>query len=221
MNIIIANSNSTYTKFEKELSAFFNVRYISEKEELKPELLAAFDPEYIFFPHWSFYIPQGIYSKYKCIVFHMTDLPYGRGGSPLQNLILRGHTQTRLSAIEVVKEIDAGRIYLKKDLSLQGSARQIFHRCEDLMLEMIKYICESKPIPQDQIGEVTTFKRRKPEQSNILDIESVEKVYDYIRMLDADGYPNAFLETEHLRLEFTEATFSNNEIKAHVRITKK
>ncbi len=27
--------------------------------------------------------------KFECVCFHMTDVPYGRGGSPLQNLIIR------------------------------------------------------------------------------------------------------------------------------------
>lgn len=44
----------------------------------------------------------------------MTDLPYGRGGSPLQNLIVRNHYKTKISEIRVKKEIDSGPIYLKK-----------------------------------------------------------------------------------------------------------
>ena len=42
----------------------------------------------------------------------MTDLPFGRGGSPLQNLIVRGYKETMLSAIKCVGEVDAGPIYI-------------------------------------------------------------------------------------------------------------
>jgi len=35
-------------------------------------------------------ILKEIFENYEIILFHMTDLPYGRGGSPLQNLIVRG-----------------------------------------------------------------------------------------------------------------------------------
>ena len=35
----------------------------------------------------------------------MTDLPYGRGGSPLQNLIIRGFESTKISAIEFKMEL--------------------------------------------------------------------------------------------------------------------
>lgn len=221
MKIIIANSNSIYTKLEKELSTLFDVSYITSKEELNLDYIKSIDPTYIFFPHWSYYIPKDIYTSYPCVVFHMTDLPYGRGGSPLQNLILRGHTETKLSAIEVVKEIDAGRIYLKKDLSLQGTASEIFKRCEDLIVEMVKSISTSNPIPKPQVGEVTIFERRKPEESNIKDLDEIKTVHDYIRMLDADGYPNAFLETEKFRFELTNSKLNNEEIIANVRITKK
>ena len=46
----------------------------------------------------------------------MTDLPYGRGGSPLQNLIARGFLETKISAILVEKQLDAGPVYLKMEL---------------------------------------------------------------------------------------------------------
>ena len=48
-----------------------------------------FYPKYIFFPHWSKKVDTKIVNNYECVCFHETDLPYGRGGSPIQNLILR------------------------------------------------------------------------------------------------------------------------------------
>lgn len=65
----------------------FNITFLEQNQVTK-----------IFIPHWSYIIPENIYSQYECIVFHMTDLPYGRGGSPLQNLIVRGHTETKITA---------------------------------------------------------------------------------------------------------------------------
>jgi len=38
----------------------------------------------------------------------MTDLSYGRGGSPLQNLIVRGYKDTMISALWIEKELDSG-----------------------------------------------------------------------------------------------------------------
>src|SRR5262245_11007285 len=55
---------------------------------------------YIFFPHWSSIVPAVITQAFECIAFHMTDLPYGRGGSPLQNLIANGATKTKITAFK-------------------------------------------------------------------------------------------------------------------------
>ena len=44
----------------------------------------------------------------------MTDLPYGRGGSPLQNLILDNKQKTMISAFKMTERMDEGPIYIKK-----------------------------------------------------------------------------------------------------------
>ena len=196
---------------------------IDDKSKFDVAFLNENQIDKVFIPHWSYIIPAEIYLNYECIVFHMTDLPYGRGGSPLQNLIVRGHSSTKISALKVVKELDAGPIYLKKDLSLVGSAREIFVRANEVVEAMIKEIIAGDLKPEIQHGEIVKFKRRKPADSNINELGDLSKVYDYIRMLDADGYPKAFLETSDLKFEFTNASFDTNDeiVTANVRISKK
>jgi len=196
-------------------------KLISNKEEFNIGAINDYNPEKIFIPHWSHIIPSEIWSKYECIVFHMTDLPYGRGGSPLQNLILSGHSSTMLSALKVEEGIDAGGIYMKKPLSLEGAAIDIYKRASDVIYTMILEIIKHKIIPNPQIGEPVFFKRRTPKQSSIEQLGSIEKIYDFIRMLDCEGYPNAFLETSSFKFEFFNASLNNDEILANVRIFKK
>ena len=151
------------------------------------EYLRAIKTDVIFIPHWSYIIPNDIFENYECIVFHMTDLPFGRGGSPLQNLISRGIYSTKISALKVDKGIDTGDVYLKENLELDGAATDIFERANHIIQKMIISILQNKIKPIPQKGKVTIFKRRKPHQSNIIELETLQKVYDYIRMLDADG----------------------------------
>lgn len=196
--------------------------WLRTKEEFTPERLEALKPEKIFIPHWSHLIPAEIYSRYECIVFHMTDLPFGRGGSPLQSLIVRGLRSTKLSAIRIDEGIDTGDVYLKKDLSLEGTAQEIFIRAAVVMEAMIAEILERNIVPLPQTGEPVVFKRRKPEESNIAYLKGIEEVYDYIRMLDCEGYPPAFLEIGEFRLEFNNATLEQDKtLTANVRIIKK
>lgn len=195
---------------------------ISEKKRFTEQELKKLKPKKIFIPHWSYIIPSIIYENFLCIVFHMTDLPYGRGGSPLQNLIVRGHKETKISALKVEKALDAGDIYLKKDLSLNGTARDIFERSNQIILEMIVEIVKKDLKAKKQKGEAYFFERRTPEMSSIQDLNNLEEIYDYIRMLDATGYPKAFLETKFCKFEFKNVSKNNdNTLEANVRIIKK
>ncbi len=197
------------------------VLHITDNLKFKLDEIRRINPEYIFFPHWSYIIPKEIFSNYQCIVFHMTDLPYGRGGSPLQNLILAGKKKTKISAIDVVEEIDAGDIFLKKDLSLSGHAQDIFNKANKIIQEMIIEIVTHSPTPIPQDGTPTYFKRRQPNDSDISQLDNLELVYDYIRMLDAEGYPLAYMESDSLKFEFQNVSKIDNELTASVRITKK
>lgn len=209
-NIINAN------KFKKIFNKKYDVIIITKKEELCIENLKKFLPDYIFFPHWQWIIPSDIYENFECIAFHITDLPYGRGGSPLQNLIINKVYNTKISAFKVEKGIDTGKIYIKENFYIGlGSAQEIFQRFSEIVFfKMIPYILEKNPVPYEQEGEVVTFKRRTPEESNITssNIVNLDDIYDFIRMLDAEGYPKAFLKINNLKISFSEVHKKYNKL---------
>ena len=209
----------------KTLSEKFNkINWIliDKRQDFNTGNLDLINTTKIFIPHWSYIIPDEIFSKFECIVFHMTDLPFGRGGSPLQNLIVLGKEETKISALKVVKELDAGPIYLKKDLSLSGKAEEIFTRANAIIELMIIEMIEKDLEPTEQQGDIVHFKRRKPKDSNLVNLKSLKDIYNHIRMLDADGYPKAFIENDSFKFEFSNVDLSKGEeIKADVRIIKK
>lgn len=195
---------------------------INSKENFTKNYLDELNPIKVFIPHWSHIINDDIFESYDCVVFHMTDLPYGRGGSPLQNLILRGHSDTKISAIKVDKGVDTGGIYLKEELSLAGTAQEIFFRSAELIENMIDRIIREHLSPVPQTGEPTVFKRRKKAEGDLAPLNELKDVYNYIRMLDCEGYPSAFIETKAFTFEFSRASInSDKSITANVRITKK
>lgn len=199
----------------------YGVYRLRSQSELTVENLSRINPQFVFFPHWSWLIPEQIYLQFECVIFHMTDLPYGRGGSPLQNLIVRGHRETMLSALRCVKELDGGPIYMKRPLSIVGTAEEILTRASTLIGDMIDVIVKERPTPVAQVGEVVEFKRRKPSDGDIVSLNELGDVYNYIRMLDADGYPPAFLQTAGLHLEFSQAKLGEDFVEAYVRIKKR
>lgn len=50
-------------------------------------------------------------------------------------------------------------------------------------------------------------------------IDSLEKVYDEIRMRDEDGHPLTYIDYGKLRMEFRHASLRRNHVEADVRIT--
>lgn len=217
-NINLAN------QFIDKYSSKHTIKLITDKCELSIKMLENFKPDYIFFPHWSYIIPADIYLNFRCVVFHMTDLPFGRGGSPLQNLISRGLYNTKISAIKVSEGLDTGPIYLKKDFDIShGTADEIFTDVSKIIFdEMIPFIIDNNPLPVEQTGTPVVFKRRTPDQSEIKKNFSLVQIYDYIRMLDGEGYPNAYLDYGKYRLLFSKPILDGKEkIKTTVEIVER
>ena len=204
------------TRLEKQLNC--KILVIDKPAQLTSKTLEDRGVRTVFFTHWSHKIPSSIHENYECIIFHMTDVPYGRGGSPLQNLIVRGHESTVISAIQCIEEMDSGPIYLKYPLNLNGSAEEIFIRANKIIESMITEIIKKRPEPEPQQGQAVVFKRRQPEDSNWSDATNLNAVFDHIRMLDAEGYPKAFVDVGPFRLKFTRASRRIDAVEADVRI---
>jgi len=223
VDFILASCKMSHYVFLDNLTLNTSSRwsFASNQTELEKQIDFS-TPKKIFFLHWNWKVPKNITDSIECICFHMTDVPYGRGGSPLQNLILRGHTSTKLSALKMEESLDTGPVYLKKELSLEGSARQIFRRVYHAALPMIVDIVLNnfKLFPQKSSNE-EIFIRRKPYESEISkDTCESEELYDYIRMLDDNTYPNAFISFATFKIKFTNAVKNGNEITAIANITK-
>lgn len=197
----------------RALGAQFGVEAIVDLDEVDVLKLSACEQARIFVPHWSARIPREIYESIETVCFHMTDLPFGRGGSPLQNLIVAGYQMTKLTAFQCTAELDAGPVYSKRDLSLEGRAEDILRRAALVMTDMIVEISQGNLQPYPQVGQVTTFRRRQPHQSLLPKDLNAYELYDFIRMLDADGYPTAYLEAGGLRIEYRDAVLVDDELQ--------
>ena len=72
-------NKKNYNFLNKSFKFFLNIK-INEIKKISPEI--------IFFIHWSEKIPSKIFNKYLCILFHSSNLPKFKGGSPIQNQIM-------------------------------------------------------------------------------------------------------------------------------------
>lgn len=221
---IVATAHSwNHRVFEDRLATLPGIwRLITTREELTLELIDSLRPRYVFFPHWSHRVPREILDAAECVCFHAADVPYGRGGSPIQNLIARGHRDTVVTALRMVEELDAGPVYMKRPMSLEGLGEEIFLRLAGTVADMIRDLAAEEPAPVPQDGESVVFRRRTPEESRLpAEAPTLAALFDHLRMLDVEGYPRAFLDVGDLRLEFSRPALRAGHIDADVRITRR
>jgi len=218
MNCIIASSKKWFVLEDFQPRIDVKFPFITKREDLNSKNLEEIQPNFIFFPHWNWYVEPKIFNNYNCVLFHTAPLPYGRGGSPIQNLILKGFESSPVCAVKMDESLDGGPIYLKKYISLNGSLGEIFLEINTVVNQMIKEIIENKPKPVKQIGNPLIFKRIDPINNEINGSLTKKELYDKIRMLDAEDYPKAFIKLGGYILEFTSATYDGNNINAKVEI---
>ena len=176
---------------------FDNVEIIQSQNEFDQKIDLFNDNDIFFFVGWSWIISDDIVKKFNCICMHPSPLPKYRGGSPIQNQIVNGESISAVTFFRMTEKLDAGNILWQKSFSLKNNLNNINLRIKTLTFSGIIDILNDNYNEriQDET-QVTYFKRRTPEQSEILlsDIQqnNAKQLYDKIRCLQ-DPYPNAFI----------------------------
>ncbi len=170
------------------------------KAQYNEEVLRDFKPDLVLFYGWSWYIKQELLNDIKCLMLHPSPLPKYRGGSPIQNQIIAGETDTQVSIFVMNEELDAGDIVGQQEISLEGPLQDVFDRIEKAGMQLTRQLLKDglHPKPQDH-SKATYCKRRTLSESEItlseLQNSSSNYLYNKIRML-ADPYPNAYFKTK-------------------------
>lgn len=219
MNVIISKDNP----WSRELANLFleNSSQFVWITECNLQILDSLNPKWVFFFHWSEIVSEEIYTKYKCVVVHTGNLPEGRGGSPLQNQILEGVVSTKVNLIEMSSILDGGGIYTSSPITLQGNLNDIWFTIAKISKKLILECVNNSLSPIPQTGEPKVYKRKKDNKLILDSTKDISYVYDQIRMLDAENYPQTYLEIGEYILEFSRAKLENKTVIADVKITKK
>lgn len=164
--------------------------------------------------------------------FHLGRLPQHRGGSPLQNLVARGYETAPLNALrlDLSDEIDGGPIILAHEVSLLGGAEEVYLRVDrgavdiiGLILGAPRLLDEAEPQDADKYDGWPCdepFVRRTPAQSRLPAGLHLSGVHNHVRMLDAEGYPRAFVEVDGYRIEFARSALRHGAVECDARITR-
>ena len=83
--------------FQLQKKSSHRVIIIKDQGNIDFSFLDILKPEFVLFYGWSWKIPVEIVSNYKCLMLHPSDLPKYRGGSPIQNQILNGILDSKVT----------------------------------------------------------------------------------------------------------------------------
>ena len=178
-------------------------------DEIKPDLVITLAYGQI--------VPQGFLDKVAmgCLNLHGSLLPKYRGASPVQTALINGEKVTGVTLMEMVKAMDAGRMYAKKEVVIDedDNATSLFHKIKiaasELVIEALpKYIKgELKGEEQDE-SLVTFCSTIKPEQEKLDLSLDKEKVVGWIKGLSDE--PGAYLYLNNLKLKIYKAKVIND-----------
>ena len=137
-------------------------------DEIKPDLVITLAYGQI--------VPQGFLDKIPmgCLNLHGSLLPKYRGASPVQTALINNEKVTGVTLMEMVKTMDAGRMYAKKEIIIdeEDNATSLFNKVKEAASELV---LESLPLyingdlkgeEQDE-REVTFCSIIKPEQEKL------------------------------------------------------
>jgi methionyl-tRNA formyltransferase len=144
-------------------------------------------------------VPGEVLKRNKTnVVVHESDLPKGRGWSPVTWLILEGAKEIPLTLFKAVEKVDAGAVYLRAKVKLKGD--ELLPEVRMVVAAAIMRLCEQFAARYPQIlkqgtaqrGKPTYYPKRKPEDSRLNPNKSVAKQFDLLRTVDNESYPAFF-----------------------------
>lgn len=137
----------------------------------------------------------------EAYVIHESDLPKGRGWSPLAWQVLEGKNTIPFTAFRVDDGIDTGPVVLRKELALTGYelADEIHQKSAELKCKMMLEILLSPVSETPQSGEPSHYARRTPEDSRLDLDKTLREQFSLMRICDP-RFP-AFFEIDGHRYE--------------------
>ena len=142
-------------------------------------------------------INNQIRKKFKqTLVIHESDLPKGRGWSPLVWQIINGSNTIPVTLLDAADRVDSGDIWKKEFVKLEGHevADEINAKVFPIKLKLMDFAIKNmdsiKKIPQE--GEPSYFPRRKPEDNELDVNKTIKEQFDLMRTADNERYPCFF-----------------------------
>ncbi len=159
---------------------------------------------YLFLISCTQFVGRDVRDRYeKVFVLHESDLPKGRGWSPVAWQILEGRDLITVSLIEAIDEIDAGDIWAQERCWIPGHALadEIMACVFSAKKKLIERAIDGDIKRAPQAGESTYYKRRTREDCELAINRTIADQFDLLRSCEP-RFP-AYFEIRGHKYELT------------------
>tara|TARA_B100000787_G_scaffold130602_1_gene99505 strand:+ start:4803 stop:5240 length:438 start_codon:yes stop_codon:yes gene_type:complete len=134
------------------------------------------------------------------LVVHESNLPKGRGYSPLIKQLLNGKTKIVTTLFECSKDIDQGQIYIKKTFNYKTTL--IYDEIKETQLTsafflfdlfLKKYKNTKNDRTHNQVGKPTFYKKIKSSFSELNINKTIKSQFNKLRTRDNENFPSYFI----------------------------
>lgn len=131
------------------------------------------------------------------LVVHESDLPKGKGWSPLTWQILEGKNEIPITLFEAEDGVDSGVIYFQDVIHLEGNELndEIKNKQGEATNDLIIKFINSYPnvAGKEQKGKEYFYPKRTPKDSELDIHKSIEEQFNLLRVCDNERYPAWFV----------------------------
>lgn len=135
------------------------------------------------------------------LVVHESDLPKGRGWSPMTWQILEGKNEVMITLFEAKERVDSGPIYLQDRIKLEGHelVEELRRKQGKMTIKLVTSFVNSYPKVEGRIqrGRPTYYSRRRSGDSELDINKSIKDQFNLLRVVDNRRYPAFFRYRGH------------------------
>ena len=179
-------------KLKKKLEKKYEVKIIYNQNKLRKSIIT------FILSYQKKIITKNLRKSKFNIVVHASNLPKGRGFSPMSWQILEGKNTIPFTLFQANEEIDTGDFFLKDKIVLKGHELSNEWRklqgdkTIELCLKFVKKMNEL--IPKPQVNQNYSYYRRRKKIDSILDVnKSIKDQFNLLRIVDNENYPAYFI----------------------------
>jgi methionyl-tRNA formyltransferase len=148
------------------------------------------------------------------LVVHASDLPRGRGFSPLTWQIIEGLNRIPICLFEAVEAVDAGPVIYRDWIDFRGDEllEELRAPLGDATVRLCRRFLDEAAPPAGiaQVGEPSIYPRRRPIDSRLDPARTLASQFDLLRTVDNERYP-AWFELRGRRYKLAILPFPEDE----------